>query len=110
MVNEIPRFLLPHSVTVKQKVGEDRWQGALYVEKEIENVRVEFKRGLVYGKDKKQTAYTAVMYVGGHSADFLGIEADDVVVYRGFEMTVKAAEEFFAFDGEKPHHWEVFLV
>ena len=111
LIPPIPFYLLKQNVTVKKKVGFDKWDNPVYEEYLLKNVRVERKAGLVYTKDKVKENVNAVLFIDAvRSSGLCGIEADDVVVFDGEEMTVKSVGLFCGLDGVTPHHWEVELT
>lgn len=107
----IPKTLLIHTVTLRQKKSVDRWgKTELDEGTEIRHVRIEPSRQIVRDQNGAEVQLAASLFYDCRNSYPQGIQwhVDDIVDSAGEMYQVKAVESLY--DEKTLHHYELGMV
>lgn len=112
-IKPIPKRLLPHTISYKEYDGTGTFGENFKPTIDIKHVRLEPSNKKistnVSGQPIQDIVATALMFVDFANSSHTTIKEKSEVVFKGRKMKVQIVEPVYAFDGEEPHHLEVYL-
>lgn len=109
VIPPIPRYLLPHSCTLSEKLTDDGWGGGEQKETELHFVRIEPCRSQRFslGGDIPEVSARLFYDTVNSFPQDISFKTGGKIIHRNREYTIIKAEEHYT-SGEI-HHMEVLL-
>jgi hypothetical protein len=111
VTSPIPRYLLPHTVTLIEKLSADGWGGkGTELETVIHFVRIEPCRSRRFSLSGDVPEVSAKLFFDPFSSvpSEVSFETGDKVIFGSEEFTVSEVQTFYGLSGDI-HHLEVLL-
>ena len=111
VIPPIPRYLVPHTVTLVERLSSDGWGGgSSELKTKINFVRIEPCRSQRFSLSGDIPEVKAKLFFDPFSSVPAGVsfETGDKVIFGSEEFTVSEVQEFYGLSG-RIHHLEVLL-
>ena len=111
VISPIPRYLLPHTVTLVEKLSSDGWGGKGEELRTVINfVRIEPCRSQRFSLGGDSREVKARMFCDACSSvpNDVSCETGDKIIFGSEEFTVSEVQTFYG-GSDKIHHLEVLL-
>lgn len=112
VITPIPRYLLPHSCTLIEKISSDGWGGAgKTVETTLEHVRIQPCHSQRFSLSGDIPEVKAKLFFDAFSSipNDVSFEPGDRVIFGSEEFTVSEVQTFYG-ASNAIHHLEVILT
>lgn len=110
-MRQIPKSLLPHTITLYKKNEEDRWgKMTLDAGKKVRFVRLEPSTQIIRNKDNVEIQLSAILFYDCKNSNPANItfSAEDIIVFNGVRHQIKVVEPLY--DKKRLHHYELGLI
>lgn len=112
VITPIPRYLLPHSCTLIEKISSDGWGGAgKTVETTLEHVRIQpcHSQRFSLSGDIPEVSAKLLFDAVNSSPQNVSFETGDIIRFNGKDYVIQRIDTFYA-NTDRVHHLEVALA
>ncbi|WP_353625729.1 putative minor capsid protein [Bacillus sp. JCM 19041] len=109
-IKPIPRRLLIHTIKYEEFLRDGSFGDEFAEPVSFSFVRMEPKSSFRRNANGEEINLQGVLFLDAQNTpDYQRLKEKSKVHFKGREMRVYACEEYYAFDGKTPHHYEVEL-